>query len=978
VTLIPLQEIDTSMRVPALHVRIRVPFAALLAAAALTAPLAPARAQQQPTEPVPPDEDSGQPTGVPPEEPAPADPEVPPRSRPIKPPFIRPPLPGQKRGAPQNGRLQRTEDPEQVQPGPQPQTPTPTPGARTPPRMTEPPATTPVDKKEAGRNARTVVMNFDKRDLVEVIQFVANFTQRNFILPERVNGKITILSNSPIPADEVWNVFIAALDANNWAVYPVGRYWKLSEKKQSARANIPTYLEPGQETPASEQMVTKLFKLRFVEADQMRNTLNQFTSRDSDFQIFPPDTLIVSDLGLNMRRLEKLVDALDQPGGSEEIHIVQVQFAGAQALAQKLTEIFAAQQGSKAGGQRQLGVAEPVQPPGVPQIGMPQLPQQGNLQGGGPVTVSKIIAEERTNKLIVITSARSFQRVAELIKQLDVPAGGGGVNVYYLSNAKAEDMAATLQALAQGAAATKRPGGSGGPVGAPPGIPQGGAAQVGGGAVSADLFSGEVKVTADKNTNSLVIIASASDYRNMVKVIERLDVQRRQVFVEAVIMEVNLQSENDIGVSAHAGTIIDNLNFRGAQGSAPLVIGSELGGLSSLGGVSALGTLGGFLAGLQGPPITVPGGLTLPSFAVLLNALQSSSDVNVISTPHVLMTDNTEGEVTVGQNVPFQAGFNPTTSALGTAATGTTGTAGLGALGLGGLGSLYAPIQRQNVELRLRIKPQINEGEYVRLEVDEQTEEIASIDKQLGPTTSKRTAKTTVVAKDQETVVLGGLIQERTLKSVQKIPVLGSIPVLGYLFRSEQTKKTKTNLLLFLTPYIIRDPSDYRRIFERKMAERAEFVKRFSGEDTTYEAAIDYTKKPGPLMRVRRAIDFEMSRPENGGMGTVGERTIEPSPRHGPGAPAIRPNAQPSSNVAAPAPGPAQNPLPAEQPARQPGERQPSLRPSDATPASEPATVPGQRPPDAVNPTGSSMDGGTASPQEPPMDGGSASPPPQR
>ncbi|GAC1347880.1 MAG: hypothetical protein NVSMB23_27850 [Myxococcales bacterium] len=968
------------MRVPALLVRIRVPLAALVAAAALAAPLASARAQQEePPPPPPPDEDSGQATGVPAE--PPPEEEIP-RNRRFKPPFVRPVVPGRRRPLATPQRLPATpadtEQPEQsdqaeAQPAPTPLPQTPAPGPRTtkPPRTTEPTPTPPVNKKEAGRNARTVVMNFDKRDLVEVIQFVANFTQRNFILPERVNGKITILSNSPIPADEVWNVFTAALDANNWAVYPVGRYWKLSEKKQSARANIPTYLEPGQEAPASEQMVTKLFKLRFVEADQMRNTLNQFTSRDSDFQIFPPDTLIVSDLGLNMRRLERLVDALDQPGGSEEIHIVQVQFAGAQALAQKLTEIFAAQQGTKPGGQRQLGVAEPAQPIGVPQIGIQQPPQQGGVQGGGPVTVSKIIAEERTNKLIVITSARSFQRVAELIKQLDVPAGGGGVNVYYLSNAKAEDMAATLQALAQGAAASKR--GPGGPVGAPPGIPQGVPAQVGGGAVSADLFSGEVKVTADKTTNSLVIIASASDYRNLLKVIERLDVQRRQVFVEAVIMEVNLQSENDIGVSAHAGTIIDNLNFRGAQGSAPLVLGSELGGLSSLGGVSSLGTLGGFLAGLQGPPITVPGaGLTLPSFAVLLNALQSSSDVNVISTPHVLMTDNTEGEVTVGQNVPFQAGFNPSAGALGSLASGSTGAAGvggLGALGLGGLGSLYAPIQRQNVELRLRIKPQINESDYVRLEVDEQTEEIASIDKQLGPTTSKRTAKTTVVAKDQETVVLGGLIQERTLKSVQKIPILGSIPVLGYLFRSEQTKKTKTNLLLFLTPYIIRDPSDYRRIFERKMAERAEFVKRFSGEDSTYEAAIDYTKKAGPLMRVRRAIDVEMSRPENGGSGAVGERLIEPAPRYGPGAPPARPNVPPSSNPAAPATVPAQNPLPAAKPAQQPGEKQPSLRPSDAAPGGGPPAAPGQRPPYTADPPGAPREGDL--PKAPPT-------PPQR
>src|SRR2546422_3649402 len=721
-------------------------------------------------------------------------------------------------------------------------------------RATEPGPIAPLDKKEIRTGARTVVMSFDKRDLTEVIQFVSQFTQRNFILPERVAGKITILSNSPIPAEDVWNVFVAALDANNWAVYPVGKYWKLVEKKQSSRANIPIYLERGQEAPPTEQMVTKLFKLRYVEADQMRNVLNQFTSRDSDFQIFPPDTLVISDLGLNMRRLEKLVQQLDQPGGSEEIHIVPVHYAGAQELAQKLTEIFQAQApGPKGGVMRQLGVAEPVVQPGQP-IGVPP-PGQVPSAPTGPVQIGKIIPEERTNKLIVIAGARSFSRVLELIRQLDVPAGEGGVHVYYLENAKAEDIASTLQALAQGAAArhTTAAGGTARPPGAPGGL----AAPAG--PVSADLFAGEVKITADKNTNSLVVIASQADYRNLVKVVERLDIRRRQVFVEAVIMEVNLESDLDVGVSAHGGTILNDVSFRGAKGDAPLVIGSELGGLSSLGGVTSLGSLGGFLAGLQGPPITVPGlNVSLPSFAILLNALQSSSDVNVISTPHVIMTDNTEGEITVGQNVPFQAAYAPTASALtsltGTGTTGTSTTAQASLLGLGGLGSLYAPIQRQNVELRLRIKPQINESDYVRLDVDEQTEEIASVDKQLGPTTSKRSAKTTVVAKDQETVVLGGLIQERHLRSVQKVPVLGSLPVLGWLFRSETTKKTKTNLLLFLTPYIIRDQSDYRRIFERKMAERAEFVKRFYGEETKYETAIDYDRKPGPLSRVRRGV----------------------------------------------------------------------------------------------------------------------------
>src|SRR6267142_1476893 len=678
-------------------------------------------------------------------------------------------------------------------------------------------------------------------------------------------------------------------------------------------------------------MVTKLFKLRYVEADQMRNVLNQFTSRDSDFQIFPPDTLIISDLGLNMRRLEKLIEQLDQPGGSEEIHIVPVQYAGAQELAQKLTEIFQAQAPTQRGGSaRQLGVAEPV-----PQPGQPIIPQ-ANLPGtttGGPVTIGKIIPEERTNKLIVIAGARSFTRVMELIRQLDVPAGEGGVHVYYLENAKAEDVASTLQALAQGARHSTGPATGGArPPGMPPGTPAAAA-----GPVSADLFSGEVKITADKNTNSLVVIASQSDYRNLVKVVQRLDIRRRQVFVEAVIMEVDLESDLNIGVSAHGGTVIKNVNFGGAQGDAPLVIGSEMGGLNSLGGLASLGSLGGFLAGLQGPPITVPGlNITLPSFAILLNALQSSSDVNVISTPHVIMTDNTEGEITVGQNVPFQAGYAPGgLSSLTSSSSTTTGGTAAGALtgslvGLGGIGSLYAPIQRQNVELRLRIKPQINESDYVRLDVDEQTEEIASNDPVLGPTTAKRSAKTTVVAKDQETVVIGGLIQERTIRGVKKVPVLGSLPVLGWLFRNETSKKTKTNLLLFLTPYIIRDQADYRRIFERKMAERAEFVKRFYGESAKYERPVDYETKPGPLSRVRRGAQQELSRLENGGAGTPDQRVIQAGQRY---TPIEMDRARPAPAVPSPAPLPPEpqaepepgvQTAPPEIPPEQPEEQKPN------------------------------------------------------
>ena len=674
-----------------------------------------------------------------------------------------------------------------------------------------PAAATPINHKDVAKNAKTVLLSFDKRDIADVIQFVGELTRRNFILPDRLSGKITLLSNAPIPASEVWDVFVAALDANNLAVYQVGRYWKVAEKKQSARAGIPTYLEEGEQPPQTEQMVTKLFKLKFVEADQMRSVLQQFASRDSDIQVFPSDTLIISDLALNTRRLEKLIEQLDRPGASQDIHVVSVQHASAQDLAQKLTDVFQVQAAAK----------------------------------------RKIIADERTNKLIVVASGNSFQAVLDLLHQLDVPSGDGGVHVYYLKNSKAEDIASTLQSLSQGASARPRPGPGGPPP--PGGGPSGAPSQ------AVDVFSGEVKVTADKTTNSIVVVASKSDYRSVVKLVEQLDIPRRQVFVEAVIMEVNVDDDSEFGVSVHGGDQRD-VNFAGASGSAVGVLGSQLGGLSSLGGVSSLATLNGFLAGIQGPPITISG-VTIPSFGILLQALQKSSNVNVISTPHVILTDSGEGEIAVGQNVPFQAAYAPS-------ATPNSSVV------VPGINSLYAPIQRQNVELRLRIKAQINEGDAVRLEVDEQTEEIASVDKTLGPTTSKRSAKTAVVARDQETIVLGGLIQERMARSVSKVPVLGSIPILGWLFRSESTRKQKTNLLLFLTPYIIRDQSDVRRIFERKMAEREEFVRRFQGGEGDSKRFIDYDSKPGPFGRLQREIAAELRKLENGGPGRDGERVL--------------------------------------------------------------------------------------------------------
>jgi general secretion pathway protein D len=606
--------------------------------------------------------------------------------------------------------------------------------------------------------SKTVLLSFDKRELTEIVQFVSQLTGRNFILPEKVSGKLTILSNEAVPREEVWPVFLAALDANGWAVEPAGSYWKLVEKKKAFLSG--------------DQIVTRIYRLKHGDGDQLKGVLSQFISHDAELQLLPPSTLILSDLAENVARISRLLEQLDLPAVAAEVHVVQVRFASATELAQKLTETL----------------------------------QQKSL---------RVIADERTNKLLVAGGA--FDQVQQLLEQLDVPAGDGGVHVHALRNAKAEELAPTLTAIAAGMSGKK----------------------------------GDVKITPDKTTNTIVVIASAADDRAVGKLIDRLDQERRQVFIEAVILEVNLDDEKDLGLSAHAGQL---------SGDQLAVAGSELGGLSSLKGVGSLSSLGGFLAGLQGSPLTI-GDTTLPAFGIVMQALQSSSDVNVISTPHLIITDNTEGEIEVGQNVPFQSGFPAVTPS---------------ATAVSSLGQLYAPIQRQNVELKLHLKAQINHDEKVRLEVDESTEEIASVDKTLGPTTSKRAAKTVITARDAETVVIGGLIQERMTKAVSKVPVLGSIPVLGWLFRNESTKKQRTNLLLFLTPYILRDTDDVRRIFERKMKERDEFVKRFFDAGDAGRS-VDYEHKLGPLSKLRAGVAEELSKVENGGDGGDKETAVRAS-----------------------------------------------------------------------------------------------------
>ncbi|MEY2669482.1 MAG: hypothetical protein RJA59_2120, partial [Pseudomonadota bacterium] len=811
--------------------------------------------------------------------------------------------------------------------GPQPAPAVPMPGAPSP----GPSRADVVPAGQAGGSARSTgncepmegkfLLAFNKADILDLLEQASRWTCRNFAYTDEVvRGKITLLSKTPVTPEEAYAAFLAALNTNGIAVYQTGKYWKLVRIADAKKVPIPTMLGDETEIPALEQPITKLFRLRYVDPDQLRAVLGNFTSpQGADIQTIPPDVLLITDIGLNIRRIERLLEALDRPGSNDLVRVIQVQYAPARDVADKVNQIFVQVPGQPGKGTRRPvigGVATPGAAPGAPPAG-------GGAESG-EISISKVVADERTNKLIVISDEKSYQRILELVRQLDAPtAGEGSIHVIFLKNANAEDLSNTLQNLASG---SRRGGSSGGTpppavatMASPPGVS---APRQSAGGGTAELFSGDVKVTADKPSNSLVIIASASDFAVVQRLIDKLDRPRRQVFVEAVIMEVDIDNTSDIGVGMHLAVPVNTANGKGF-----IPIGLEPGKINSLNPSSAL-SLGGFLTGLVGPvSAELKDIFPFPSVGVVIQALQSNSDVNVLSTPHLIAQDNEESEIIVGNNVPFQAGYNPGfNTSLGT--TTTTGNNNTNLLANPLAVSLIAPIQRQNVDLKLKIKPQIHEGDMVRMDIEESQEEIVANNPTLGPTTAKRSVKTKVVVKDQSTIVIGGLVQDRNVTSVSKIPLLGDIPILGWAFRSTNIVKKKTNLLLLLTPYIIRDQSDFRRILERKQREHRELYELYYGKKPDYTLA-EASSRPGPLTRVRQQVVAENAKIENGGSGGAGERTMKP-PSYGPETP-------PAPVPATPVPA---TPVPPRSPPR-------SIPPSEIPTGPLPATPPSAAPPAA-------------------------------
>lgn len=628
----------------------------------------------------------------------------------------------------------------------------------------------PEDKPE-----ERVYLNVQDQDIKDVIKQISKATGKNFIIDNKVRGKVTIISEKMMTQEEAYQAFLSALEVAGFTVVSgPGGIIKIVALKEALSSPIPIHVDS---TPYTDSFVTRLISLNNISANDMANAIKGLVSKSGNLFAYPAtNTLIITDSGTNIDRLMKLIKELDQEGPQEVVEIIPVYYADAKDVAAKVLQLFEIEQAAARTTTRRTTRRTAAAATQLEDI----------------KAVSKIIADERTNSVIVLASKRSIDRVRALIKKLDSPleeSASGTVHVHYLKYANATDLAATLSSLTSGAGASTSS------------AKKTGTKATATKTTSVARFEGGVSIAADESTNALIITASARDYETLVKdLISKLDIPRRQVFLESIVMELTMRKSGDYGVTMFGG---------GGNGSV-LGFGQTFGSVGSLLDPTSFFTTGGLLGGAFGRDtvtINLPTTsgtaqtVSVPSFAAFLNLVQTYADTNVVSTPNILTLDNEEAEITVTRK---EYANSTTTTATGIAT------------------STPVPLE---AGLTLKITPQISEGDMVRLKIQHELSNFE--DKPAdAPASPQRARKinTTVMAADGQTVVLGGLMEDQVNHVKSKVPILGDIPILGWLFRQSRSTTTKSNLLVFITPHVIRDPSDFSEVLKRKIDQRNRFV----------------------------------------------------------------------------------------------------------------------------------------------------------
>ncbi len=607
-------------------------------------------------------------------------------------------------------------------------------------------------KSEQAQN--DISLDFKEVELTDLIKIFSEMTGRNFIYDERVRGKVTIISPDTMNEDEAYQLFMTVLNVKGFTLIQSGKVNKIVPLQNAKQNNLPV-----SDTQQGASYITRLIHLNYADAQVISSSvLLPLIPKTSNLTVYAPtNTLILTDSAENIDRLVEIIKKLDLPSALDRLEI----FTLKQANAEEIANIANSLMNKQTNPNRKRTARASVNQPG------------------------QVIAYPRTNTLLAIASDDELQLIRRLITTLDTPSeqSRSNINVYYLKNAAAETLAKTLNEImvnSKGAPAANNK--------------------------LKSATTGPVTITADKPTNSLLISAGPEDFTLLKQVIEKLDIRRNQVYVEALILELSMDATREIGISLQGGVDVggdsvvlgtSNLNtgsvglsdFAPADGSTvPSLLTQTVQGLMLGGLFSPISTIG-------------PDGntITVPALSALIQLSQTSSDINILSAPRLLTSDNEEAEIIVGANVPI------ITSRL--TDTGSTGLA------------TSVAIERKDVALTLRFTPQVTEGNLVRLTVFQEITDIAgtqvgNID-EVGPTFTKRQIRNTVLAEDGKTVVLGGLIGTNVQKTESKVPLLGDIPLLGRLFRSKGSTTSKTNLLVFITPRVIHNASEMAEITRR-------------------------------------------------------------------------------------------------------------------------------------------------------------------
>lgn len=637
-------------------------------------------------------------------------------------------------------------------------------------------------------NYPDIVESFDYKDapLADVVSAMARLTGKNLIIDNGLNGKITIIAPRKVTVAEAWEAFLSALAMNDFTIVPSGKFLKIRKINDAKTDSIETYT--GAYYPNGDQLITRIMRLKYINAGDFQKTFDRVIKSKSGQLVAYEKTnsLIITDLGSSVERISRIVEELDKPGFEEQLAVIPIKNAKAKDIAELIDKII--NKGEDENKRRSFRPAS-----------------RFNRGDEKDESLSLVSPDDRTNSIIVVGNSQGISRIRKLVNQLDYPldaADAGTVHVYYVRHGEAKKIEETIMGIAQEAekkAQSASKGDSSNPASFKP--PQ----------KQQQIFGGDVVIKADENTNSLIVTASRQDYKIVLDLLEKIDIPKDQVYVQAYIIEMAAGGADnwEAGVMKFLGAEPQGSATQGDNGVAR--VGYSFGGVTKLMNPASEGTLLTFGSKdivnvkFDGQDIQVP------DLLGFINLLKTQTDANVLSTPQIMAMDNEESVIEVGDEVPVSLQTNAT------AAGGQLGTTA----------------QFKDATIKLKIKPFISpESDVVRMEIEQQAnsvsarqvqaEQLAEISQGL----TKRTIKTNLTLKSGETAVLGGLMQDSDSITEKKIPILGDIPVLGWLFKSRTVERRKTNLLVFLTPKIIRSAGDHKKLTRNKLNERIDWVKK--------------------------------------------------------------------------------------------------------------------------------------------------------